>query len=656
LYSNTTAGDNTAYGDRALEDNTTASANTATGALALSSNTTGYANTANGFGVLEKNTTGQLNVGLGNQALFNSISGSYNVAVGDGALLGNSASSFNTAIGHLALYYNGAFSASDNNTAVGNFSSFQHQWGNNNTSVGSYSLYNNGYGTYVTAIGDSADVLYNGLTNATAIGAKAAVNCNNCLVLGSVSGQNYATSNVNVGIGTTSPDALLHVQRGAVLFDSTIGSTPVSGGGTRMMWIPAKAAFRAGQVANSQWDDASIGYNSIAMGTNAKANGTSTVAIGYNPFASGPYSTAIGYVVTASGIYSTAMGRSTSATGSAATAIGYFTEANEDNATAMGIYSQANGFASTAMGGNTAANGNYATSMGDNTTANGYASISSGVSSTAAANYSTAIGVHAFAGGGISTAIGWDVKSKSYAGFVTGTFNDSANAANPNALTGLNRIFQIGNGLADNTRSNAVTVLQNGNTGIGILNPARMLSVATDLAVDENNTNNGTLAGSLHFGAGNSGEGIASNRFSGNIWGLDFYTNFINRLSISNSGNVGIGTPAPSATLDVNGTTTTNGLQVSNGTVITKMQSGSVTVGANGSPQMVYTYFFPVAFATATPRVFATVRNAPATNFADAFSVSIRSISAIAVTFNIQRTDANTGWGQQLVVDWFAVE
>jgi hypothetical protein len=105
-----------------------------------------------------------------------------------------------------------------------------------------------------------------------------------------------------------------------------------------------------------------------------------------------------------------------------------------------------------------------------------------------------------------------------------------------------------------------------------------------------------------------------------------------------------------------NGTTVTKGLQVSNGTVITKMQSGSVAVGASASGQLIYVISFPVAFATGFPRVFAIARNQPATNYNDAFSVSVRAVTANTVTLNIQRTDSNTFWSQNLVIDWFAVE
>ena len=51
----------------------------------------------------------------------------------------------------------------------------------------------------------------NSLNNATAIGANAEVTASNALVLGSINGVNGATANTNVGIGTTSPLATLHL-------------------------------------------------------------------------------------------------------------------------------------------------------------------------------------------------------------------------------------------------------------------------------------------------------------------------------------------------------------------------------------------------------------------------------------------------------------
>jgi hypothetical protein len=71
-----------------------------------------------------------------------------------------------------------------------------------------------------------------------------------------------------IGATTSSGTEKLNVYNGAVLFDGATGTTPVSGEGTRMMWIPSKAAFRAGGVSSTQWDNANIGAYSVACGLN----------------------------------------------------------------------------------------------------------------------------------------------------------------------------------------------------------------------------------------------------------------------------------------------------------------------------------------------------------------------------------------------------
>lgn len=132
----------------------------------------------------------------------------------------------------------------------------------------------------------------------------------------------------NVGIGTATPLARLHVTDSSVLFSMNgdvptfpLANPPVSGPGRRMMWFPDRAAFRVGYVDDDSWDRDKIGKYSVATGYRTRAS-FGAVAMGYIANASGSLSTAIGYNTTASGEYSIALGVQTIASGQHSVAIG----------------------------------------------------------------------------------------------------------------------------------------------------------------------------------------------------------------------------------------------------------------------------------------------------------------------------------------------
>src|SRR5690606_2579201 len=79
------------------------------------------------------------------------------------------------------------------------------------------------------------------------------------------------------------------------------GDIPASGLGTRMMWCPRKAAFRAGHLTIPAWDDVNLGLYSTAFGLNTVAAGSKSTALGEESLASGERSLAYGQNTTALG-------------------------------------------------------------------------------------------------------------------------------------------------------------------------------------------------------------------------------------------------------------------------------------------------------------------------------------------------------------------
>ncbi|MDD5291874.1 MAG: tail fiber domain-containing protein, partial [Candidatus Omnitrophica bacterium] len=243
----------------------------------------------------------------------------------------------------------------------------------------------------------------------------------------------------NVGIGTTNPGAKLDI---------------LNAGGYELQFNGASGANIYQSTANQDmYFLTASGTGKLQFGTNG-TNGrmvldsNGNVGIGTtSPSAKLDVETSSGGAATigssgnsASADYAVAMGYNTTASGSDSTAMGYDTTASGLHSTAMGISTTASGFSSTAMNYNTTASGSGSTAMGYNTTA------------------------------------------ESYAGFAIGRFNAGGGTASSWVVT--DPLFEIGIGTSSSAKANALTVLKNGNVGIGTTNPVVKLDVDGDIAGD----------------------------------------------------------------------------------------------------------------------------------------------------------------------------
>ena len=215
-----------------------------------------------------------------------------------------------------------------------------------------------------------------------------------------------------------------------------------------------------------------------------------------------------------------------SSSASHAVALGYNATASGGSyEVAIGNIPKATGNGSVAIGWNPTSSGPGSVAIGESVTSSGSDSFASGFSSQATANYSTAMGYSTTASGAYSMALGYQSLAQHTGSFV---WSDDSSGT-PYASSGVDQFL----------------IRAQGGVGIGTVNaPQQFLSVHGGLNLDQANLNagfinNGNTNGyALTFGSG-SGEGIASERVAGaNQYGLDFYTDFAQRMSLNNSGNL----------------------------------------------------------------------------------------------------------------------
>jgi len=171
------------------------------------SNTGGSRNIGIGTNSLYLNTTGNENIGIGYQTLNSNTTGGFNIAIGSGALNSNTTGGSNTVNGAESLRY---LSSGSHNLALGYFAGSVIANGSTTLTTSNNSLF---IGTYTKALTDTS-------TNEIVIGYDTTGLGSNTVVLGNSSITTTALRG-NVGIGTTSPTAALHLPAGTATAETS---------------------------------------------------------------------------------------------------------------------------------------------------------------------------------------------------------------------------------------------------------------------------------------------------------------------------------------------------------------------------------------------------------------------------------------------------
>ena len=573
----TTGTGNVAVGTEALAAVTTASDNTAVGRSALGVNTAAQ-NTAVGRSALVVNTTGASNTATGYRALAGNTTGASNASFGVDSLLSNTTGGFNTALGALALNAN---TTASNNTAIGYQAQYSNTTGTENVAVGKGALYTNSTGNFNNAFGSGAlnanTVSYNsafghGSLNANTTGAENAV-------FGGAAALVNTTGSGLTGMGYTALRFNTTGSNNTAIGDAALYSNTTASNNTAV-------GYQAGYSNTTGTQLAALGYQAAYANT----TGFATTAVGvYAMLANttGDNNTSVGYRTLYSnttGSQNVAVGRDalfSNTTASNNTAVGHqagYTNSTGNSSTFVGYQAGYTSNNSATYSGNTCLGyrAGYSLTTGVNNTfvggldaTNNYASgslITTGSKNTILGNYAGNQG-----GLDIRTANNYIVLSDGD-GNPRGIFDGSGNlglGVAPTSTWATNRkVLQLGG-------SAGTVVAFNGTSGSGEQFYNSYFNTSS-----QNIYNTTTYAGKTDFNIASAGGftwQLAPSGTAGNA------ITFTQAMTLTNAGNLGIGTSSPDSKLVVQGGSGTYA-QIKDGTVNTFIQARSAdSVGVVGT-------------------------------------------------------------------------
>lgn len=514
------------------------------GYQALLNNAAGQRNAAFGYQALTSNTTGNGNTAVGSTALSLNTTGGANAAFGTAALTNNTASN-NTAVGNSALTAN---TTGSNNAAVGTQSLSSTTTGGFNSALGQGSLINNTTGFNNTGIGMNALSTNTTGSSNTAVGYFANVSTNsltNATAIGanaSVTASNTiqlgdaAVTTVNVGTGTTAK--------------LVAGQLQITGG-----TLGAGRVLTSDASGNATWQAASGGGWSLT-GNAGTVDGTNFIGTTDNiPFTIRVNNQRAGRIESATP-FATFYGYQAGLNNGAAqnnTAVGYqaLSLATSSGNTAFGYQAMQN------------TNGGQNVAMGDRalqTNTNG--SLNTAVGWGALSNPTSTANNTAIGGGAMQQATGGQ-------NVAVGTFSAAFNS------TGATNVFVGYQAGYPNAAVSQANTTGSNNTFIG---------ANTGLANSTQRTNSTAIGANAVVNADNS-------LILGSINGVNGATA---------STRVGIGTAAPSVTLDIQATDAVN---MPDGTTAQRPASPAAGAMRYNTTENVMEYYNGTDWLFVTPKI-----------------------------------------------------